>query len=75
MASLLPYLLLCLTIELTPGPNMAYLAILTLESGRRAGFALVAGIAVGLAALGALAAFGVAELILAAPMLARGLAP
>ncbi|MBX9927125.1 MAG: hypothetical protein K2Y05_12270, partial [Hyphomicrobiaceae bacterium] len=36
-------------IELTPGPNMTYLAVLTLRHGRRAGLAAVAGVATGLA--------------------------
>ncbi|WP_127520176.1 LysE family translocator [Mesorhizobium sp. Z1-4] len=50
-------------IELTPGPNMAYLALVASSEGRRPGFATVAGVALGLAVIGALAAFGVAELI------------
>lgn len=50
-------------IELTPGPNMTYLALVSAQDGRRAGFATVAGIALGLAIIGAIAGFGVAELI------------
>lgn len=71
LSLLIPYLILCLTIELTPGPNMAYLAVLTTSSGRRAGFAAVLGIALGLAALGGLAAFGVAEIIHTSPLLLK----
>jgi threonine/homoserine/homoserine lactone efflux protein len=31
---LFSYLLTCIAIELTPGPNMAYLALLSSERGR-----------------------------------------
>lgn len=56
-----------LLIELTPGPNMAWLVALTLGEGKRAGLAAVAGIAVGLLANGSAAAAGMAALISAAP--------
>ncbi|KRE00167.1 hypothetical protein ASE63_08750 [Bosea sp. Root381] len=46
--------------ELTPGPNMGYLVALSLARGWRAGMAAVAGVAVGLAALGLLTALGFA---------------
>ncbi len=52
-----------LLIELTPGPNMAWLAGLTLTDGKRAGLAATAGIAIGLALNAALAAVGLAALI------------
>ena len=42
---------------------MAYLALVSASDGRRAGFATVLGIAIGLAVVGAIAAIGVAELI------------
>ncbi|MFN0218823.1 MAG: LysE family translocator [Hyphomicrobium sp.] len=58
-----------LLIELTPGPNMAYLAMLTLGEGRRAGFAAVAGVATGLLAIGILASFGLSTLIAESPTL------
>lgn len=64
-----PFLWTSLIIELTPGPNMTYLALLTLADGRRAGLAAVAGIATGLAAIGALAAFGVAAVVAESPTL------
>jgi threonine/homoserine/homoserine lactone efflux protein len=57
------FLLASLVIELTPGPNMAYLAGLAATRGLRTGLAAVAGVALGLAALGLLAAFGVATLV------------
>lgn len=55
-------------IELTPGPNMAYLAMLSAVNGRRAGFAATAGVALGLLMLGLGAAFGLAALIAASPV-------
>lgn len=59
----LPFALTSLLIELTPGPNMAYLAILTTSEGRRAGFSAVAGVASGLLLVGLAAAIGLATLI------------
>ena len=56
-------------IELTPGPNMTYLAVLSLVEGRRAGFLTVAGIASGLLFVGVLAAFGVAAFVSGSPFL------
>lgn len=73
IAAWVPFLVLCLTVELTPGPNMAYLAILSAGSGRRAGFSAVAGIALGLACVGMVAALGVAEIIRDRPLVAQGL--
>jgi threonine/homoserine/homoserine lactone efflux protein len=51
---LLGFALAVLIVELTPGPNMAWLATLTLAEGRRAGLGAVAGITLGLAANAAL---------------------
>jgi threonine/homoserine/homoserine lactone efflux protein len=59
----LGFLWMSLVIELTPGPNMTYLAVLSLVEGRRAGLAMVAGIASGLLVIGILAAFGVAAFV------------
>jgi len=42
---------------------MTYLALVSASHGRRAGFATVAGITIGLAAIGLVAALGVTELI------------
>jgi len=61
--SLAAFALTSLLIELTPGPNMAYLAMLSAVYGRRAGFAATAGVAAGLLALGLLTALGLSELI------------
>lgn len=44
--------------EVTPGPNMGWLALLSAREGRRAGIAAVVGIALGLTVLAALAIFG-----------------
>lgn len=63
------YLMTVLVIELTPGPNMAYLAALTLGAGRRAGLAAVAGVCVGLTLIGVAAAAGLAALITASPVI------
>lgn len=69
LSPLLAFALTALVIELTPGPNMTYLAALSLSSGMRAGFAAVAGIALGLMTYGVIAAFGLAAAIDNSPML------
>lgn len=61
--TLLPFLLTALAIELTPGPNMGYLAVLSIDRGQRAGLAAVAGVALGLLLLGLAAGFGLGSLI------------
>ena len=61
--SLLAFVLTCFVIEITPGPNMAYLAALSLSQGMRAGIAAVAGIALGLAAYGVAASLGLGAII------------
>lgn len=61
--TLLAFILTCLVIELTPGPNMAYLAVLGVSIGRRAGFAATLGIALGLLIVGLAAALGLAVVI------------
>lgn len=58
------FALAVLLIELTPGPNMAWLVTLTLSEGRRAGLGAIAGVAAGLAANAALSVLA-ASLILA----------
>ena len=66
---LLGFALTALIIEITPGPNMTYLAALSLSSGRRVGFAAVAGIAIGLMTYGIVAALGLAAVIDRSPLL------
>lgn len=61
--TLLAFVLTSLAIELTPGPNMAWLALLSIERGRVAGLAAVAGVALGLLALGLAASLGLGALI------------
>ena len=63
------FALAVLLIELTPGPNMAWLAGLAATEGRRSGMNAVAGVALGLLANGVLAALGTAAVLRAAPQL------
>lgn len=60
---LVQFIVTCAIIELTPGPNMGYLAILSATNGRRAGLAAVAGVALGLLIVGVAAALGLAAVI------------
>jgi threonine/homoserine/homoserine lactone efflux protein len=69
LSPLLPFALACAIIEITPGPNMTYLAALSLSRGPRVGFAAVAGIALGLMTYGTMAALGLAALIDNSPLL------
>ncbi|MDO8882409.1 MAG: LysE family translocator [Pseudotabrizicola sp.] len=62
------FALTSLLVELTPGPNMAWLALLAATEGRRLGYAAVAGVSLGLAVIGLLAALGLAALLQAQPM-------
>jgi threonine/homoserine/homoserine lactone efflux protein len=68
METIAAFALTAFLIELTPGPNMAYLALVAATEGRARGYAAVAGVALGLAVLGVLAAMGVAALIAASPL-------
>jgi threonine/homoserine/homoserine lactone efflux protein len=65
---ILPFLMMATLVELTPGPNMTYLALVSASEGRKAGFATVAGIALGLVSIGLTAALGVAEIVRASPV-------
>lgn len=67
-ATLAAFLGTALLIELTPGPNMAYLALVSAVEGRREGLATTLGIALGLAIVGLAAALGLAALLSASPM-------
>ncbi len=73
LTSLLSFAVTCVVIELTPGPNMGYLAVLSATGGRRAGFAAVAGVALGLAVVGLATALGLAAVISASPLLYQAL--
>lgn len=63
-----PFLITATLIELTPGPNMTYLALVSAVRGRKAGLATVAGIAAGLGTVGLIASLGVAEMIQMSPV-------
>ena len=66
-ALFLPFLITTMLIELTPGPNMAWLALTSATQGKRSGFAAVAGIATGLAILALASAMGLAALAARSP--------
>ena len=67
--TLAAFALTSLVVEVTPGPNLAYLAVLSATDGRRHGYAAVAGVALGLLIVGLAAALGLATLIAASPIL------
>jgi threonine/homoserine/homoserine lactone efflux protein len=61
--SLLAFALTSFVIEITPGPNMAYLGALSLSQGIRVGLAAVAGVALGLSIYGLAATLGLSAVI------------
>ncbi|MGA1341473.1 MAG: LysE family translocator [Hyphomonas sp.] len=63
----LGFLFAVAVIELTPGPNMGWLAALSLREGRRPAFGAVAGIAAGLALQLTAAVTGITALMIRAP--------
>jgi threonine/homoserine/homoserine lactone efflux protein len=63
------FLLAVLLLELTPGPNMAYLATLALSRGRAAGLIATIGVTFGLAVHAAVAGLGAGALIQQYPLL------
>jgi threonine/homoserine/homoserine lactone efflux protein len=67
------FVLTAIVAELTPGPNMGYLVALSLAKGWRAGMAAVAGVTLGLAALGLLTALGFAFVSAQYPLAASAL--
>lgn len=71
--TLLTFAVTCLVIELTPGPNMGYLAVLSASVGRRAGFAATLGVALGLLIVGLAAALGLTALVANSRMLYEAL--
>jgi threonine/homoserine/homoserine lactone efflux protein len=62
---LIAFLVTATIIELTPGPNMGYLAVLAVSAGRRAGLAATAGVAVGLLGAGIASSLGLAAIVAA----------
>lgn len=71
MIDLAGWALAVLLIELTPGPNMAWLVALTLSEGRRAGLAAITGVAAGLAANAALSVLAASLILAQGPGLTR----
>jgi threonine/homoserine/homoserine lactone efflux protein len=67
--NVLEFIFTVLLLELTPGPNMAYLAALALDRGRRAGLLATAGVAAGLSVHAIVAAFGLGVLISQQPLI------
>jgi threonine/homoserine/homoserine lactone efflux protein len=68
-SSALAFAWAALLIELTPGPNMTYLALLSAQRGVRTGLAAVAGVALGLLVIGLAAALGLGQLVERSPLL------
>jgi threonine/homoserine/homoserine lactone efflux protein len=56
-------------IEVTPGPNMTWLAVVAVAEGRRKGYAAVAGVCLGLLTIGVAASLGLAALVAESPRL------
>ena len=69
MENLIAFISASIIIELTPGPNMAFLALVGATQGRRRGFATVLGVALGLFIIGLLCALGVGGIISRSPTL------
>ena len=63
------FLLASILIELTPGPNMTWLAVLGANRGRGPALAAVAGVALGLSIAAAVAGFGLSALLYEFPVL------
>ena len=70
---IVPFFITIAIIELTPGPNMGYLAIVAGRWGRRAGLATVAGITLGLSMYLLAAIVGATEGLLRVTWLYEGL--
>jgi len=63
---LVPFVIAVALVELTPGPNMGWLALLAARRGRAAGAAAVLGVTLGLSVYMLSAALGVAEIVVRA---------
>src|SRR5690606_15265916 len=61
---ILPFLVAVALVELTPGPNMGWLALIAAGRGRTAALAAVAGVTLGLAVWMLAAVVGVAALVI-----------
>jgi threonine/homoserine/homoserine lactone efflux protein len=67
------YLIAMAAVELTPGPNMGWLAALSAKSGRRAGMMAVAGVTLGLFVQLVAAATGLSALLAEFPLVYEAL--
>jgi threonine/homoserine/homoserine lactone efflux protein len=67
------FVIASILIELTPGPNMTWLAVLGATRGRVVALAAVAGICIGLAIAGTVAGFGLTAVLTQWPMLFQAL--
>jgi threonine/homoserine/homoserine lactone efflux protein len=67
------FIIAAVMIELTPGPNMTWLAVLGASRGRAAALAAVAGIALGLAVAAVVAGLGLSALLYQFPILFEAL--
>jgi threonine/homoserine/homoserine lactone efflux protein len=63
------FIVASILIELTPGPNMTWLAVLGAARGRMTALAAVAGVALGLAAAAVIAGLGLTAVLLEFPAL------
>lgn len=68
LANLATFAVAAFLIELTPGPNMGWLALVSASEGRRAGLVAVAGIALGLLLIGLAGAAGLGAIIAQSPI-------
>lgn len=68
-----PFILAAVLIELTPGPNMGYLALASARRGWGAGMLTVLGVTLGLGVHMVAAAAGLSQLAVAQPVLYQGL--
>ena len=66
--ALLAFAIASTVLAVTPGPAVLYILARTLSQGRRAGFASVAGVALGNAVNATLASLGLAALLALSPV-------
>ncbi len=67
------FIIASILIELTPGPNMTWLAVLGAARGRKTALAAVAGVGLGLSIAGAIAAVGMTTVLTQWPVLFQAL--
>lgn len=67
------FLIALFVVELTPGPNMGWLATLSAKAGRKTGLRAVAGVTLGLTLQMFAAAFGLSAILAGSDMLYQGL--